>query len=172
MRSKLNSADQSSLVQQPIIFQYGSGDFDGNDTGTSNPRCNGDLLLMPFPLLLSRPLSVGMKLDALFVGGLGIAFGWVLVVAVQCWHSYLTVYEVNRDGIKARLGSVVTFNSWDHLKSARYRRSLGQIDIEFTGESRRVVLNNVDMNMQRRRVLSAFALIEEIAPTRVRRSFF
>ena len=27
--------------------------------------------------LLLRPLSLGMKLDAAFVGGLGIAFGWL-----------------------------------------------------------------------------------------------
>jgi hypothetical protein len=90
-----------------------------------------------FPIMsvhqLMRPVSFGMKLDAVAVCGLGLAFGWICFAITRTWHSFFTFYEVDRQGIKARLRSVGTFYPWDQLKSARYRRALGQIEVEFAG---------------------------------------
>ena len=112
-----------------------------------------------------------MKLDSIFVGGLGLASGWIVLGALRTWYAPFTVHEVDRRGIKARFFSSESFVAWDELKTARYRKALGQIDLQFNGTSRTVVLSNVDMNVERRRVRAALQLIEKIAPNRVRRTF-
>ncbi len=117
------------------------------------------------------PISFPMKLDSIFVGGLGLASGWIVLGALRTWYAPFTVYEVDRRGIKARFFSSESFVAWDELKTARYRKALGQIDLQFNGTSRTVVLSNVDMNVERRRVRAALQLIEKIAPNRVRRTF-
>lgn len=166
--------DYSSGVEPPIVFRYGPAAL--------------ALMMLAIPILvamcivfssvaiylLTRPVSVSfaMKLDSIVVGALGLAFGLIGFTALRTWYAPLTVYEVDRLGIKVHLFSSEAFLQWDQMKHARYRTVLGQIDIEFNGASRTVVLSNVDMNIGRRRVRAALALIDQVAPHRTRRTIF
>jgi hypothetical protein len=78
---------------------------------------------------------------------------------------------VDASGINVRFFSSETTLRWDQLRDARYRKALGQIDLRFDGFPHLVVLNNVDMNRQRKTVQAALLLIESMLPGRLRRSF-
>lgn len=126
----MNSDDHRSASQPPIVFQYGTAILAVMMLGF--PILFAMAIIFPCVsvYLLMRPLSLGMKLDAIIMGGMGLAFGWIGFIGLRTWYSFFTVYEVDRQGIKARLRSVATFYPWEHLKSARYRKAFGQIDID------------------------------------------
>jgi hypothetical protein len=110
-RDVMRSDDHDSSSQLPIVFRYGTGSL--------------AVMILGFPILLAmfvlfpimsvhqlmRPVSFGMKLDAVAVCGLGLAFGWICFAITRTWHSFFTFYEVDRQGIKARLRSVGTLLS-------------------------------------------------------------
>jgi hypothetical protein len=76
-RDVMRSDDHDSSSQLPIVFRYGTGSL--------------AVMILGFPILLAmfvlfpimsvhqlmRPVSFGMKLDAVAVCGLGLAFGWI-----------------------------------------------------------------------------------------------
>jgi hypothetical protein len=128
-------------------------------------------LLLPFLPMRRTQLSVGMKADVIFCAALGVLFIWICLIAVRCWRSYFSVYIVDASGINVRFFSSETTLRWDQLRDARYRKALGQIDLRFDGFPHLVVLNNVDMNRQRKTVQAALLLIESMLPGRLKRSF-
>ncbi|HQR47872.1 MAG TPA: hypothetical protein PL152_00975 [Steroidobacteraceae bacterium] len=110
---------------------------------------------------IARPdVTIGMKLNATFVGLLGVAFGWVTVVAARYWYALFTEYTVTEEGVKIRYRASTDFAPWPSLRCAKYSKAFGQIELDFEGYARRVILSNVDLDPQRRRVLEVLGLIE------------
>lgn len=122
---------------------------------------------LPLYLMRRTDLGIGMKFDVMLCGALGVFFLWIFLAAARCWRSYFSIYTVDINGIRVRFFSSETFLGWNQLSSARYRRALGQIELRFVGFPYLVVLNNVDMNSQRKTVRAALGLIENILPNRV-----
>jgi len=107
--------------------------------------------------------SGGMKLQAVLVGLLGVAFGWLAGLSARNWYVLLSEFALTDEGVTIRYGTSSQFVSWGSLVSAKYRRAVGQIDLEFKGHARRVILSNVDLDPQREKVLKALAFVEGVA---------
>jgi hypothetical protein len=121
-------------------------------------------------LLVRTHLSLEMRLDAIFVLVLGIAFAWVTVMLFRTWYSVLTNYTVDEVGITIRFCSQVSHVPWSELKTAHYRRLAGQLELEFAPLNRLVVLTNVDLNWGRRTVLAARQYVEEKTAARLKKT--
>jgi hypothetical protein len=113
-----------------------------------------------------------VKLESVFVGLLGLAFGWIALLSVQSWYVLLSEFALTDAGISIRYRGSSQFVAWASLVSAKYRKAIGQIDLEFKGYARRVILGNVDLDPQREKVLKALAFVESVAGRPVSRSIF
>lgn len=116
--------------------------------------------------------SFAVKLQAVFVGLLGVAFGWICGLSARNWYVLLSEFALTHEGVTIRYRTSSQFIAWGSLVSAKYRRAIGQIDLEFKGHARRVILSNVDLDPQREKVLKALTLVEGVAGHPVPRSIF
>jgi hypothetical protein len=114
--------------------------------------------------------GLAVKLQAVFLGLLGVVFGWIAGLSARNWYALLSEFTVTDEGVTIRYGASSQFLAWGSLLSARYRRAIVQIDLEFNGQARRVILSNVDLNPQRETVLKALALVERVTGHPVPRS--
>lgn len=104
--------------------------------------------------------GLGLKLSSVFVGFLGVAFGWLALNGIKQWYVPLSAYTLTDEGLTTRFWSSSVFHPWSSLKSATHRTFMKQVELEFEGSARRVVLGNVDLDPQQGKVLRALALIE------------
>jgi hypothetical protein len=115
-------------------------------------------------------MSLGMRLDTVFMIAVGVFFAWISVMFFRAWYSILTKYTVDDSGITIEFLSHETRVPWRELMAARYRKSLGQLELKFKTLSRLVVLTNVDMNWERHTVLAACRCVEERTSVELRRT--
>lgn len=113
-----------------------------------------------------------VKLQAVFVGLLGVAFGWIAWLSARNWYVLLSEFTLNDEGVTIRYRRSSQFVPWGSLVSAKYRRAMGQIDLDFKSRARRVILSNVDLDPQREKVLKALTLVEGVTGRPVPRSIF
>jgi hypothetical protein len=106
-------------------------------------------------------LSLWIRLDAIGIGIIGLSFTWLLFTILRTWYAFFTVYVLNEAGINVRFLSSEIFLSWNQLSAVKYRQALGQIEVRFHEYPRLVVLNNVDMNIERKTLRAGLRLIEE-----------
>ncbi len=116
--------------------------------------------------------SLASKLQAIFMGLLGVAFGWIAVVFSRNWHALLSEVTLNDEGVSIRYRASSQFVPWGTLVRARYRKALGQMDLEFKGQTRRVILGNVDLDPQREKVRKALGFVESVTGRSVAISIF
>ena len=116
--------------------------------------------------------GLAVKLQAVFVGLLGIGFGWNAGLSARNWRGLLSEFVLTDEGVTIRYRTSSQFVRWGSLVSAKYRRAMGQIDLEFQGHARRVILSNGDLDPQREKVLKALSLVEDAAGRPVARSIF
>lgn len=116
--------------------------------------------------------GIAVKLQAVLMGLLGVAFGWIAVVSARNWYALLSEVTLNDEGVSIKYRASSQFVPWGSLVRARYRKALGQMDLEFKGQARRVILGNVDLDPQREKVLKALAFVESVTGRSVAISIF
>jgi hypothetical protein len=121
-------------------------------------------------LLTQTEMSLGMRIDAVFMIAVGVFFAWISVMFFRTWYSILTKYTVDISGITIEFFSHQTRVTWGELMAAQYRKSLGQLELKFKTSSRLVVLTNVDLNWERNTVLSACRYVEESTSVELRKT--
>jgi hypothetical protein len=114
-------------------------------------------------VFIRSDVGFAVMLQAAFVGLLGVAFGWIAGLSARNWYVLLSEFALTDQGITIRYRTSLQFVAWGSLVSAKYRRAFGQIDLEFQGLTRRVILSNVDLDPQREKVSRALALVEAVS---------
>lgn len=129
------------------------------------------MLYASYFVLHDKDSSVGLLLDAILGGLLGVLAAWIFFEALRGWRSIFTPYLLDQAGV--RVGSNVTDRvlSWGDLRFVRYRRLLGQLELRFETYPRLVILYNVDMDRNRMSLKTAMSMIEEQHSTPIRHSF-
>ena len=112
------------------------------------------------------------RLESALAGALGIGFYLLLFEGLRNWRSILASYSLDHTGVWVGRPPMQTVLKWTDLRSARYRRGLGQIELRFEGYPHLVVLYNVSMDINRAAMHAALALIEGVRSGLVKRSIF
>jgi len=120
----------------------------------------------------SSKSSLGLKWSSVFLGLLGVAFGWLVLIGIRQWYVPLSEYTLTDEGITTTFRSSSVFHPWSALSSAKHRTFMKQVELEFDGNARRVVLTNVDFDPQQAKVLRAVAMIEGATGRPVTRTKF
>ena len=89
-------------------------------------------------------------------------------VSGRYWYAMFTDYVVLKDGVDVTNSSKRSFFPWSDLRSAIYRRAFGQLELEFEGAKRKVILTNVDRNWERRSLMAVRRTIEEKSAVPIR----
>jgi hypothetical protein len=113
-----------------------------------------------------------VKLQALFVALLGIAFGWIAVLSARNWYVPLSEFALTDKGVTITYGPSSQFLGWGSLIGANYRRASGQLDLDFKDHARHVILSNADLDPKREKVLRALTFVESVTGRPVTRSIF
>lgn len=120
--------------------------------------------------IVSPKSSPGLKMSSVFLGCIGAAFGWLVVRQARQWYVPLSKYRLTDEGVTTTFRSSSVFHPWGALRSVKHQTLMKQIELEFEGSARRVVLGNVDFDPQQGKVLRALALIERATGCPVIRS--
>ncbi|MFO1393902.1 MAG: hypothetical protein U1F09_09105 [Steroidobacteraceae bacterium] len=110
--------------------------------------------------IVSPKSSPSLKMSAVFLGFIGVAAGYVVLLGIRQWYVPLTQYTVTNEGVTTTFRSSTVFHPWSALSGAKHRTFMKQVELEFEGNARPVVLGNVDFPPQQGKVLRALALIE------------
>lgn len=110
--------------------------------------------------IASPKSNPGLKMSSVFLGFIGVASGYMVLLGIRQWYVPLTRYTVTNEGVTTTFRSSTMFHPWSALNSAKHRTFAKQIELEFEGNARRVVLGNVDFDPQQGKLLRALALIE------------
>ena len=94
------------------------------------------------------------------------------MVSARSWYALLSEVTLNGSGVTIGFRASSQFVAWGSLVRARYRKALGQMDLEFKGQARRVILSNVDLDPQREKILKALAFVESVTGRSVAISIF
>lgn len=111
-------------------------------------------------MLRKMHLSVAMRLDAAFVGALGMAFGYLLFSALRSWRSLFESYFLDEDGLRIESRTTDILLEWGDLRAAHYKKLFGQIYLRFDQYPHSIVLNNTDMDIARSSLVAALGMIE------------
>jgi hypothetical protein len=122
--------------------------------------------------IVSPKISPGLRMSSVFLGFIGVAFGYLVVLGIRHWYVPFTRYTVTTEGVTTTFRSSTVFHPWSALNSAKYRTFMKQVELEFEGNARRVVLGNADFDPQQGKVLRAVAVIEGATGNPVIRSKF
>jgi hypothetical protein len=122
--------------------------------------------------IASSKSGLSLKLSSVFIGLLGVAFGCLVLLGIRQWYVPLSEYTLTDEGVTTKFRSSSVFHPWNALISARHRTAMKQVELEFEGSARRVVLGNVDLDPQQAKVLRALALIESVTGRSVTRTRF
>jgi hypothetical protein len=110
--------------------------------------------------IASSKSDLGLKMSSVVVGVPGVAFGWLVLHAIRQWYVPWSEYTLTDEGITTKFRSLSVFTPWSALVNAKHRSFMKQVELEFEGNARRVVLGNVDFDPQQGKVLRAIAMIE------------
>jgi hypothetical protein len=118
------------------------------------------LLWASYTLLGEDGLSPFERLNAVVVGFLGVFLGLVLFLAVRDWRSLFTSYLLSRSGLLVASSGGDALLPWTQLRSSRYRKALARIELRFDDYPHLIILNNVDMDVERKMLGAAKEMIE------------
>lgn len=122
--------------------------------------------------IVSPKSSPSLRVSSLFLGSIGVAFGWLVLRQARQWYVPLSKYRLTNEGVTTTFRSTSVFHPWSALRSAKHRTFMKQLELQFEGNARRVVLGNADFDPQQGKVLRAIAVIEGATGNPVIRSKF